>query len=160
MRHREYRPALAGFAPIAQLDRALVYGTSCRKFESSWAREFIRTPGVTRARRAQEVDVGAERPGLDAGGIGGGRHSFGPRRGAGGLRDRRAGRPGIGARPQSSRIALRPDGSRRSASHSPGVRAPRKLAPRWRDALRDARAVPDVRGGARAGADREGGLRL
>ena len=25
-------------APIAQLDRALVYGTSCRKFESSWAR--------------------------------------------------------------------------------------------------------------------------
>jgi hypothetical protein len=43
MRHREYRPALAGFAPIAQLDRALVYGTSCRKFESSWAREFIRS---------------------------------------------------------------------------------------------------------------------
>jgi hypothetical protein len=26
------------FAPIAQLDRALVYGTRCRKFESSWAR--------------------------------------------------------------------------------------------------------------------------
>jgi tRNA(adenine34) deaminase len=26
-------------APIAQLDRALVYGTSCRKFESSWARK-------------------------------------------------------------------------------------------------------------------------
>jgi|GEM_PF-151254 tRNA(adenine34) deaminase len=25
-------------APIAQLDRALVYGTRCRKFESSWAR--------------------------------------------------------------------------------------------------------------------------
>jgi tRNA(adenine34) deaminase len=28
----------ASSAPIAQLDRALVYGTSCRKFESSWAR--------------------------------------------------------------------------------------------------------------------------
>jgi tRNA(adenine34) deaminase len=26
-------------APIAQLDRALVYGTRCRTFESSWARE-------------------------------------------------------------------------------------------------------------------------
>src|SRR5262249_54397726 len=25
-------------APIAQLDRAPVYGTGCRKFESSWAR--------------------------------------------------------------------------------------------------------------------------
>lgn len=28
-------------APIAQLDRALVYGTSCRKFESSWARPLV-----------------------------------------------------------------------------------------------------------------------
>ena len=26
-------------APIAQLDRALVYGTRCRTFESSWARQ-------------------------------------------------------------------------------------------------------------------------
>jgi hypothetical protein len=29
-------------APIAQLDRALVYGTKGRKFESSWARKRIR----------------------------------------------------------------------------------------------------------------------
>jgi hypothetical protein len=42
-------PALAGAcarfrvqAPIAQLDRALVYGTRCRKFESSWARVIAR----------------------------------------------------------------------------------------------------------------------
>src|SRR5262249_13117311 len=32
--------ALPSPAPIAQLDRALVYGTSCRKFESSWARQL------------------------------------------------------------------------------------------------------------------------
>lgn len=32
------RLPFAGVAPIAQLDRALVYGTSCRTFESSWAR--------------------------------------------------------------------------------------------------------------------------
>jgi hypothetical protein len=31
-----------GHAPIAQLDRALVYGTRCRKFESSWARSGSR----------------------------------------------------------------------------------------------------------------------
>jgi len=30
-------------APIAQLDRALVYGTRCRKFESSWARQLSRS---------------------------------------------------------------------------------------------------------------------
>ena len=32
------RAPCRGRAPIAQLDRALVYGTRCRKFESSWAR--------------------------------------------------------------------------------------------------------------------------
>jgi hypothetical protein len=38
-----YVPAAVD-APIAQLDRALVYGTSCRKFESSWARCFSNNP--------------------------------------------------------------------------------------------------------------------
>lgn len=33
------RSFVAG-APIAQLDRALVYGTRCRKFESSWVRRI------------------------------------------------------------------------------------------------------------------------
>src|SRR6202020_539930 len=43
-----------GIAPIAQLDRALVYGTRCRKFESSWARRGL--TGAGRAgRRARQA---------------------------------------------------------------------------------------------------------
>jgi hypothetical protein len=38
-------PRNGGRAPIAQLDRALVYGTRCRKFESSWARRSTRHSG-------------------------------------------------------------------------------------------------------------------
>jgi hypothetical protein len=47
------------FAPIAQLDRALVYGTRCRKFESSWARSLMM--GGTRKRTV--------RPRLPAAGV-------------------------------------------------------------------------------------------
>jgi hypothetical protein len=50
------------FAPIAQLDRAPVYGTGCRKFESSWARPAaidrkrlsIVRPALERRRRLDE----------------------------------------------------------------------------------------------------------
>ena len=62
-------------APIAQLDRAPVYGTGCRKFESSWARplpdpaespmqpdeHFIRLAlaEAEQAARVKDVPVGA-----------------------------------------------------------------------------------------------------
>ena len=47
-------------APIAQLDRALVYGTRCRKFESSWARP--RATVAFSVSTPTQLGVGACRP--------------------------------------------------------------------------------------------------
>ena len=54
----------ARWAPIAQLDRALVYGTRCRKFESSWARHHDAFAGA-RA-RPREPERRRDRRRMDA----------------------------------------------------------------------------------------------
>jgi hypothetical protein len=133
-------PREIALAPIAQLDRALVYGTRCRKFESSWARKC------------------ADRRRMDAAGSEGGGHRRSRRRGSRRLRHSRQQGDRARKRPQRTRGTSRPHCTRRGGRDPRGRRAFSVVATGGSYGVHDPGAMPDVRRGARAGARSSCGL--